>query len=120
MLDHHDFKTLMSVLKTHGQSKSKFSTKEWLSQIGSQVPSSVTKAPSEDVICRLRRDIEESEKPFLETWVKWKDGRYPTLENLAKTRMLVSEDAYKYSKKHGFSSRWTSDPAKKTNKMPWN
>ena len=108
LINSDDFKRLMALLKTHGQSNSKFSSLEWFTQISCQVPQIITKEPTPKEICTLRNDLEEPEKPYWDTWIQWTDGRKPSKNNLQKTRLLLGDEAYRYSLKMGFSTKWSS------------
>ncbi len=108
-----DFERLIALLKTHGQSYNKLSTKEWFSDIASQIPTTLSKEPDRLEICKMRADLEHRECPYFDTWIPWK-VRGPTKQNLQKTLIMLGQEAHDYSFRNRLSSKWSTEDLKRS------
>lgn len=86
--------------------------KKWLEQLNATIPQTAYSSHVPDAvdIARLRPDIEETDKPFFDTWMFWTDGRGPSKENQKKTLYLLGRGALEYSRNQSASGKWSKVP----------
>ena len=106
------YDTLHKALFVDGRSGEPLIPKTWLGELNAAVPQKarLTHAPGTAEIARLRPDIEETDRPYFDTWIFWADGRKPSEENRKKTLCLLGSTALEYSRKNKASSKWSAEP----------
>jgi len=107
-----DYKRLANALRIHGESFKLFEPRDFLNDLNLKIPKTVKQKPNAPDFCRLRCDIEERNKPYFDGWINWQKGQKPSKENLTKTRLILGQEAYEWSKLNSRSSRWSTHPKK--------
>ncbi len=112
------YSDVLNLLRVDGRSGESFTPTNWFSQIDQQIPTRASsKEPSSNEIARLRPDLEESDKPYFDTWIYHTEKSF-TAQNLQKTTHLIGAEAAEYSKKLNASSRWSSTPTERDWRKP--
>ncbi|MCK6442146.1 DUF6037 family protein [Elstera cyanobacteriorum] len=103
------YKTLVDVLYVDGASRQKFLPSLWFEEVNEKIPKEarLERVPDSKGICKLRPDIEETDKPFFDTWIYWKKGQTATESNRNKTLLILGRDALTHSIKYSASSKWS-------------
>ncbi|MES0871531.1 DUF6037 family protein [Pseudovibrio sp. SCP19] len=114
------FWALINALKTHESSEHKFRVIEFLNELNSNIPAQVREngRVTERDIVRLYPDIEEPERIY---FCGWRNnnlcGSNVTLKNLEKTRRLLGQEAFEFSKEMNESTRWTDKRERAINNL---
>lgn len=105
---------LANILRKDGSSENKLMPKEFLANVNTKIPHKAEKSkiPSADDIIKIRRDLEESDKPYFDAWIYWDKNskRSPTAENKLKTKVAFGQEALDYSISMNASTKWSSTP----------
>ena len=105
---------LAEVLKKDGSSGNKLYPKDFMKEVNELIPHTAKKSakPASEDIIKIRQDLEESEKPYFDTWIYWKkDGKQsPTSENKHKTLVAYGQEALEYSVSMNASTKWSKTP----------
>lgn len=92
---------------------SPYKPKFFFEEFNKNIPNVATKTniPKPSQIAIYRDNVEESNKIY---FVKWRDnnkaGHQVSIDNLEKTKLLLSHNAYLMCKKKNISSCWSSNP----------
>lgn len=106
--DEYTYKTLADMLKLYGSSNHILKPFQFLLELDKhmkQIPS-VTREPSLTEVLQSRPDLPERDRPYF--W-RWHPSKKVSPENLAKTRLLLGENAAQHSLLATVSSQWTDD-----------
>jgi len=102
---------LLEVLKRDGTSRNKFSTNIFFAELNNLIPQTASPraTPNPTAVASLRKDLDESDKPYFDTWIYWssESGKGPTIENMEKTLVVLGKEAHAYSKRMNASSKWS-------------
>lgn len=113
MLPNEKFRALCRVLGLTFDPNNRFSTKAFLVEFSSRIPTEATndgRVTYRD-LTPYRRDVDEADKKYFVGWRNHKgQGTDVTDKNLEKTRLLLGEDAHKTCKTRRISSVWTNNP----------
>ena len=105
---------LAKVLKKDGSSGNKLYPNDFMKEVNELIPHNAKKSakPSAEDIIKIRPDLEESEKPYFDTWIYWKkDGKQsPRAENQHKTKVAYGQEALDYSILMNASTKWSRTP----------
>ncbi|WHU04264.1 DUF6037 family protein [Sphingomonas sp. NIBR02145] len=105
-----DYYALAKLLRTHGRSRGKLIPSEFLSRLDKEIPTDARgeAVPTEQEIVRLRRDLEETDKPYFDHWGSRGSG--PSDRNKAKTLAVLGPEALKFSISVNKSGIWSPVP----------
>jgi len=103
---------LKEALYRDGETGEALVPKNWLQQLNQTIPREANgdSVPNSTEVVQLRPDLEESDRPYFDTWIYWQKGSGPTAKNKKKTLYMLGKEALAHSEKHNASSKWSSQP----------
>lgn len=109
--DIETYKALANLLKLNGSSDHILKPFQFLLDLDKYMKQieSVTREPSPAEILQARPDLPERDRPYFWRWHPNERQGKVSKDNLAKTRLILGENAAQHSLRANVSSQWTDD-----------